>query len=92
MERFQTFTRVVATGAPAPLAQVAVFLAGTLTPAATYSDTLPLPTVVSNPLTSAAITGLVGFYALNGRYDIVVTPVSGTPYTLADVLLFDPAD
>lgn len=44
-----------------------------------------------NPLTSSA-TGLVAFYAADGRYDITVSKPGFNPVTISDVLLEDPAD
>lgn len=91
MERFQDVTTVLETGAPLPSATVAVYLAGTLTLAAIYSDNLGTPTPKANPMTSAPVTGYYHFYAADGRYDIVVSKTGATGYSWADVLLDDPA-
>jgi hypothetical protein len=92
MERFQDFARNVLTGGPAAGAAITVYLQGTLTLAAIFSDNLGTPTALANPTTAASLTGYFRFYAADGRYDVLVTPTGGgTPYTLADVLLDDPA-
>lgn len=94
MEKFQAFSRILSTGAPAPLATVTVKDHGTDTNSTLYSD--DGVTLKSNPTTADA-TGYFSFYAANGRYDVTVDPVEqvdvATPtYTLADILLYDPED
>lgn len=100
MEHFQTFARHLTTGAPLGpngTASVRVKTAGTDTDATLYSDDGVTPK--ANPFSASAV-GLVSFYAANGRYDVTVTPsaadLAAVPaaaaYTLADVLLDDPAD
>lgn len=86
MQATHHFARVLTTGAP-NAATVAVYLTGTLTLAAIYSDNQVVPTPMANP-TTAPSTGLVQFYAANGRYDLTVTPTIGDPYTLAAVLVY----
>jgi len=91
MMRYQNYTRLDNSAAPAPAAEVTVYLAGTLTKATIYSD--DGVTVKANPFTSSASTPFAGyfdFYAENGDYDI---RFSGggivIPYTWGDVQLFD---
>ena len=91
MEKFQTFTRILATGEPAALATVTVKDHGTDTLTTLYSDDGVTPK--ANPTTADA-TGYVSFYAANGRYDVTIDPADvGAPtYSLGDVLLYDPED
>jgi len=95
MERFATFTRLLSTGAPAPLATLRVEILGTDTLASLFSDDAVTP--LANPFTATA-TGYAACYAANGRYDVTITPADDDlsaddpAYTLADVLLFDPED
>lgn len=97
MQRFWTFTRLLTTAAPAPLATVSVKLHGTDTLASLFSDNAVTP--MANPFTATA-DGYAACYAENGRYDITITPdpdnpatgIDDDPYTLEDVLLFDPED
>jgi len=70
-------------------ASVSVQLAGTDTLAAIYSDNGV--SAAANPITSSA-TGLIEFYAADGRYDLVVTKAGYSPFTVADILLEDPAN
>lgn len=92
MQRFNDWARDPDTAAPAPLATVAVRLAGTDTLAPLFSDNAESPTPKVNPFTAATDTGIFAFYAANGRYDITVTPApgEGDAYSLPDTLLFDP--
>lgn len=91
MEKFQAFSRLLTTGAPAALATVGVKDAGTDTFSAIFSDNLGSPTPKVNPFTADA-NGYFFFYAADGRYDVTITPTSGgSAYTLGDVLLDDPA-
>lgn len=90
MERFWTFSRIPATGAPAPSATVEVVLASDgVTLATLYDDNLNPPTPKTNPFTADA-DGYAFFYAQNGRYNV---RFSGggipTPYALGDVELSD---
>jgi hypothetical protein len=92
MQKFIDTITAMANGALVPLsnATVTVYAAGTTNLAtlyATNSTGAPLP----NPLTSSA-TGLVSFYAADGRYDIRVAKSGFATVTVADVLLEDPAD
>lgn len=94
MERYQAFSRILSTGAPAPLATITVKDHGTDTLTTLFSDDGVTPK--ANPTTADA-NGYFFFYAANGRYDVTVDPVEqvdvATPtYTLADILLYDPTD
>jgi hypothetical protein len=63
------------TGAVLPLAKVTVWLAGTTTLAALYDSTgAPLG---ANPIT-AATSGLAGFAAANGAYDVQIASADGS--------------
>jgi hypothetical protein len=74
---------------PAPSATVTVYRTGTGIPATLYAAN-DLAQPKANPFT-AGLDGFGFFYAANGRYDI---QFSGggitTPWSLGDVLLFDP--
>lgn len=70
-------------------ASVRVHVAGTATLATIYSSNGRAPQ--DNPFLTSA-TGLLEFYAEDGRYDIQITKAGYNPVTLADVLLEDPAD
>lgn len=87
MERAFGYSRILATGAPAPLATITVRNAGTATLSTVFSDNASTPK--TNPFT-ADTDGYWFFYAANGRYDITL---SGggivTPYTLSDVVILD---
>ncbi len=92
MMRAFGFTRILTTGAPAPLASVQVNDAVTDAPATLYTDE-DNDTLKSNPFTADA-NGYWFFYAANGRYDVTITPVddTGDAYTLPDVQLYDTGD
>ncbi|WP_066806430.1 hypothetical protein [Sphingomonas asaccharolytica] len=62
------------TGAVLPLAKVTVFLAGTTTLASIFDNT---GAGLTNPMT-AAISGLVGFAAANGAYDVQIASADGS--------------
>lgn len=87
MQRVYGYTRILSTGAPAPLASVTVYDAGTLNVSTIYSDNILTPK--ANPFVAAS-DGFFFFYAANGRYDVTF---SGggivTPYTWGDVVLND---
>lgn len=87
MERAFGYSRILATGAPAPFATITVRNAGTATVSTVFSDNISTPK--ANPF-SADISGYWFFYAANGRYDITL---SGggivSPYTLSDVVVLD---
>lgn len=90
----QKFTETITAsqgGTLVPLAgaSVAVYNAGTSVLATLYSNNAGA--AQANPVTSSA-TGLVAFYAPDGRYDIVATKAGFTPVTIGDVLFEDPAD
>lgn len=69
MERIFGYTRLLSTGAPAPLATVTVYKAGTETLATIYDDNLTPATAKSNPFTSDA-NGFFYFYAATGPVDV----------------------
>lgn len=72
-----------------PGATVTVFVSGTLTLASIFSDNIG--TAKANPFT-ADTTGHAFFYAANGRYDVQFSGTGiATPFTWADILLFDNA-
>lgn len=89
MERFFGYARLLATGAPAPLAALTVYNKGTLVPATIYDDNLFPPTPKANPFAADA-DGFFYFYAVNGRYDVRFS-AGGivSPYTWGDVNLLD---
>lgn len=92
MQKFSDTITASSAGGLVPLsnATVTVYAAGTTTLATLYSaNNTSSPQV--NPLTSSA-TGLVSFYAADGRYDIRVAKTGFSPVTISDVLLEDPAD
>jgi hypothetical protein len=70
-------------------ANVTVRVAGTQTLATIYSSNGGSPQ--QNPFLSSS-TGLIEFYAADGRYDIVVSKAGYATVTVSDVLLEDPAD
>ncbi len=71
-----------------PQCQVTVFLTGTLTRATLYSDNGT--SALANPFT-ASTNGYFFFYAVNGRYDVMMSGGGlPAPVTLGDVLLADP--
>jgi len=86
MEKYQGYSRILATGAPAPNATVTVYYpSGTLTLASIYSDDGVTPK--ANPFTADA-DGYFSFYAAAGDYDV---RLSGggivTPYTWGDITI-----
>jgi hypothetical protein len=92
MQKFSDTITASSAGGLVPLsnATVTVYAAGTTTLATLYSaNNTSSPQV--NPLTSSA-TGLVSFYAADGRYDIRVEKVGFSAVTVTDVLLEDPSD
>lgn len=86
MERYNFYSRILATGAPAPSASVTVYTPpGTLNLASIFSDDGVTP--LANPFTVDA-NGFGFFYAANADYDV---RLSGggivTPYTWGDISL-----
>ncbi len=92
MQKFIDTITASSNGTLVPLsaATVTVRLAGTGTLATLYSAN-NTNSPQANPLTSSA-TGLVAFYAADGRYDITAAKAGFSPVTISDVLLEDPAD
>jgi hypothetical protein len=70
-------------------ATVTVFLAGTATLASIFSTNAGA--AKSNPFQSTT-TGLIEFYAADGRYDISVSKAGYSTVVVSDVLLEDPTD
>ena len=89
MVRWQGFSRLNNSGNPAPSATLTVYAKGTNALSLLYAAN-DAAQPKANPFT-AGTDGYGFFYAANGRYDI---QVSGggitTPYTLGDVVLYDP--
>lgn len=87
MERAFGYARILSTGAPAPLADVEVFIAGTTTRATIWTDKTASSTK-SNPFTADG-DGYFFFYG-KGRYDIKFAGggITGS-YVWSDVLLMD---
>lgn len=91
MERFQAFSRLTLSGMPAASATVTVRLAGTATLANLFNSNSTADPK-ANPFT-AGTDGLAQFYAANSRYDVTFSGGGiTTPWSLGDVLLFDPND
>jgi hypothetical protein len=90
MQRYDGYSRILASGAPAPSATVTVYNAGTLDLATIYSDNLVAPTPLGNPFT-ADVNGYFFFYAQPARYDINFS-AGGivSPYTWGDQSIVDP--
>lgn len=89
MQRFWNYSRILATGEPAPNALIRVFDAGTVTPSTLFADNLVPPTPLANPFNADA-DGYLYFYAANGHYDVQLE--SGgivTPYSWPDIILSD---
>lgn len=89
MVKWQGFSRLNADSEPAPSATVTVYARGTSTLSTLYAAN-DVTQAKANPFT-AGTDGYGFFYAANGRYDI---QFSGggitTPWSLGDVLVFDP--
>ena len=67
-------------------ASCVVYIAGTLGAATLYSDNGVTP--LANPFLSSA-TGMIDFYAANGRYDVVVSKTGYLSVTISDIELDD---
>lgn len=89
MIRWQGFSRLNNSGDPAPSATVTVYAKGSSSLSLIYAAN-DAAQPKANPFT-AGTDGYAHFYAANARYDV---QFSGggitTPYTLADVALYDP--
>lgn len=89
MLRWQGFARLNDSGDPAPAATVTVRQTSTDVLAVLY-DANDVAQPKANPYT-AGTDGFGYFYAANGRYDIQFSGGGiDTPYSLADVALYDP--
>ncbi|KKM21814.1 hypothetical protein LCGC14_1631660, partial [marine sediment metagenome] len=85
MQRFNNYSRLLATGAPAPNATVTVYDAGTLDLATIFSDNGVTP--LANPFTTDG-DGFFFFYAAAGEYDVRLSDGGiVAPYTWGDVHL-----
>jgi hypothetical protein len=91
MQKFIDSVTASSNGALVPLAgaTVTVKLSGTDTLAAVFSDNGV--TAAANPVVAGA-TGLIEFYAEDGRYDLHVAAVGHNPFVVRDILLEDPAN
>ena len=89
MQKYVNDIATVVDGKLEPLsnASVTVYDRGTTTLATIYSDNGV--TTISNPTTSS-ITGRVEFYAVDGRYDVVVSKTGYYSVTIPDIILDDP--
>ncbi|MFM6959554.1 MAG: hypothetical protein ACKOW0_00825 [Schleiferiaceae bacterium] len=92
MQQYIDTITAFSNGVMVPLAgaSVTVRRAGTGTLATLYSSN-STSSPRANPLTASA-TGLVSFYAADGRYDLLVSKAGFDTVTITDVLLEDPAD
>lgn len=89
MLRWQGFSRLNDSGDPAPSATVTVRQTRTDVLAVLYAANDPAQPK-ANPFT-AGTDGFAYFYAGNGRYDVQFSDGGiVTPYSLADVALYDP--
>lgn len=68
---------------------VTVYLTGTTTLATIYADNNGTP--LANPFQASLTTGYWFFYADNARYDVQLSGTVGTPFTLSDIVVSDPA-
>lgn len=91
MQRFSDSILANSSSGLRPLANasVTVYVAGTSTPAAAYSDNGE--TRKPNPFQSDSL-GVIDFYAPDGRYDLYVRHPDYAPTWVRDVLLNDPVD
>lgn len=71
-----------------PFATITVFLSGTTIPAVLFSNNLSVPTAMSNPFTANS-NGYWYFYAVNGRYDVMISAPGLGSWTIGDLLLND---
>jgi len=69
MQRFNGYSRILATGAPAPSSTVTIYDLGTANLSTIFSDDATPPTAKANPFT-AGVDGFFFFYAASGEYDI----------------------
>lgn len=83
--QFQTMMAVGPAGPALQYPLVTVYLAGTLTPAVLYDDD---GDPLGNPF-RGTLTGVFGFAAVNGEYDIVVSSGSVTLPTFQRCLFLD---
>jgi hypothetical protein len=87
--RWQGFSRLNNSGDPAPSATVTVYAKGSNVLSLLYAAN-DAAQPKGNPFT-AGTDGYAAFYAANGRYDATFSGGGiTTPYTLADLMLYDP--
>jgi phage baseplate assembly protein gpV len=93
---YQGWSRLNNSGQPAPTCQVTVWNKGTNVLSNIYLSNSTAPSAVApNPFTAGS-DGSVLFYAPNGRYTVQFSaslsaiPTITTPYSLADLMLYDP--
>ena len=92
MQRFNGYSRILATGAPAPSATVTIYDLGTLNLSTIYSDDATPPTAKANPFT-AGTDGFFFFYAASAEYDVNLSDGGiTTPYTWGGNMLTDVDD
>jgi len=90
MQRFFGYSRILATGAPAPGCTITVHPAGDPVTLASIFEDADGVTPKANPFTADAASGFFDWYAVNGRYDNVFSGTGiVTPYTWADIVLAD---
>ncbi len=85
MQAFFAFARVIETAAPLTAATITVHDSGTLDLSNLFSDDGVTP--LANPFTADAISGAFQFFAADGVYDITVSKVDATTYTIPVVQL-----
>lgn len=89
MIRWQGFSRLNNSGDPAPSATLTVWAKGTSQLSLLYAAN-DAAQPKANPFTSGT-DGFAFFYAANGRYDVQFSGGGiASPYTLADLVLYDP--
>ena len=92
MQRFNGYSRILATGAPAPSSTVTIYDLGTLNLSTIYSDDATPPTAKANPFT-AGTDGFFFFYAASAEYDVNLSDGGiPTPYTWGGNMLTDVDD
>ena len=86
MQKYINSAADATTGAALSGATISVYRTGTAVLATLYADASGTPK--ANP-TVADSNGLYWFYALNGRYDIVISKIGYASVTLSDIELHD---
>lgn len=92
MQRFNGYSRILATGAPAVSCTVTIYDLGTANLSTIFSDDLASPTAKANPFT-AGTDGFFFFYAASAEYDINLSGGDiATPYAWGGNMLTDVDD